>query len=272
MRKLSQITATLVLAGVACAAKAQGELPLWEYGLSGFGIRAPAYVGSDQSKSRSVILPWFIYRGEVFRADGETMGARVVKQERVEFDVGFGAALGASSQDVQARAGMPGLGFQFEVGPRAKIFLTPRNADSSWRVDLPYRAVVEFKDGLQHRGMVFEPELKWLTRIGSSRLQLAGSAVWGDARYGHFLYGVPLAYATPTRAAYEGKAGLITTRLDATLRAPIAPDWTGFGFLRYDNSSNSANRASPLYKTTSGTSIGGGLSWTIGKSATKVSD
>jgi outer membrane scaffolding protein for murein synthesis (MipA/OmpV family) len=254
------------------SALAQESKPLWEYGLSGFGIRAPAYIGSDQSKSRAAVLPWFIYRGEVFRADGDTLGARVVKRERLEFDVGFGAALGASSEDVTARAGMPSLGFQFEFGPRAKFLLARPDADSTLRLAVPYRAVLEFTDGLQHRGMVLEPELKYAVRSGAVRWQAGVSVVLADQRYGNFLYGVPVAYATATRPAFHGKAGLITKRLDGNVRMPINKDFSAFAFYRYDSASGAANAASPLFKKSSGSSIGGGLVWTIGRSSTNVAD
>ncbi len=267
-----RIGVALLSAIAGASVSAQEAKPLWEYGLSGFGIRAPAYIGAEQSKSRGAVLPWFIYRGEVFRADGDTLGARVVKQERLEFDVGLAAALGASSADVKARAGMPSLGFQFEFGPRAKFTLAKPDPSSLLRLELPYRAVLEFKDGLQHRGMVLEPELKWMTRAGSARWQLAGSLVLADQRYGNFLYGVPLAYANATRPAYEGKAGMVTKRIDANVRMPINRDWTAFGFYRYDDASGAANAASPLFKKATGSSIGGGLVWTIGRSSTTVAD
>jgi MipA family protein len=263
---LSMLMPTLALA------QADAGKPLWEYGVSGFAINAPAYIGSNQNLSRGIVLPWFIYRGDVFRADGETLGARVIKQERLEFDIGFGAALGASSDNVTARAGMPSLGFQFEFGPRAKLLLAKPDAFNTVRLDLPYRAVLELNSGLQHRGMVFEPEIKWNRRDGTWRTQLGASVVWADQRYGNFLYGVPIAYANAARPAYQGKAGVVTKRFDATVHKAIGPQWSAFGFFRHDVGSGAANAQSPLFKQSSGSSIGAGLVWTIGQSTQKASD
>ncbi|MNN63487.1 hypothetical protein D3C81_1788700 [compost metagenome] len=39
-------------------------------------------------------------------------------------------------------------------------------------------------------------------------------------------------------------------------------DWRAFAFLRYDNYTGAANRASPLLRQNSGTSAGLGLMWT----------
>ena len=65
------------------------DRPLWEAGLSGIGLSSPAYPGAADRSSRGLLLPWFIYRGPIFRADESTVGARLVKTETVQFDVGF---------------------------------------------------------------------------------------------------------------------------------------------------------------------------------------
>ena len=68
------------------------DRPLWEAGLSGIGVSSPAYPGAADRTSRGLLLPWFIYRGPIFRADESTVGARLLKTETVQFDVGFAAA------------------------------------------------------------------------------------------------------------------------------------------------------------------------------------
>lgn len=44
---------------------------------------------SDTRVSRLVGLPYFIYRGEVLRADRETAGLLALKRGSFELDVGF---------------------------------------------------------------------------------------------------------------------------------------------------------------------------------------
>ena len=78
------------------------QKPLWEAGLAGFGLTGPAYPGAEDDVGRALALPWFIYRGPVWRAAGGTIGARVAKNAFAEFDIGLGGALRASSEDVVA--------------------------------------------------------------------------------------------------------------------------------------------------------------------------
>ncbi len=246
--------------------------PLWEYGVSALATQQPAYVGSDKTTGRALVLPWFIYRGDVFRADGNTAGARLLKNDQVEFDLGFAAAFGASSDDVTARKGMPSLGFQFEFGPRVKYRIAQLDAHTRLGIDVPLRAAFESNSGIQHRGWVSEPRIELERRMTGFRLQGTASVALADQRYGHFVYGVPTAFATPTRPAYVGKAGLVSARLQGTVFKQFSPDWGGFMFVRQDSSGGSANAASPLFKQSSGTSVGAGLIWTIGRSAALAKD
>jgi len=267
-----------VLMCCASAAFAQAEpevegnnRPLWEAGVAGIVLGGPAYPGAADNVNRTIVVPWFIYRGPIFRADGGTLGARVMKTETLEFDVGFAAALGASSDDVAIRRGMPDLGFQFEFGPRAKINLARPTADSAVRLELPLRGVFEAKDGIKARGVSFEPRLSYADRDigGGFGLTTTLGAVFGDRKYTEFLYGVPNAFANANRRAYQAKSGLITTRLQFALSRRITKDVMLFGYTRHDFSGNSANKDSPLHLKNGGTSFGIGATWTLGKSSEK---
>lgn len=271
----STTLATLVLAAAlpALAQTAPKTQPVWEWGVTGFGQSAPAYPGAKGSNASGLVLPWLIYRGDFWRADGSTVGARLLKTDDVEFDVGFAAALGASSKDVAARVGMPDLGFQFEFGPRVKLTVARPDPRSRIRLDLPVRAVMEAKGGVNQRGLSLEPRVMYETRTASGTvLDLSASALLGSQKYGNFLYGVPTAYQTASRAAYAGKAGLITTRLQGTLITPVSSSAKVFGYVRADSLSGAANRASPLVERTSGVSVGGGLIWTLGQSEAMTSN
>jgi outer membrane scaffolding protein for murein synthesis (MipA/OmpV family) len=250
------------------------DRPLWEAGLSGIGLSSPAYPGAADRSSRGLLLPWFIYRGPIFRADESTVGARLVKTETVQFDVGFAAALGASSDDVEVRKGMPDLGFQFEFGPRMRVNLVRPTPSSVVRFDLPLRAVFEVKDGLKNRGFAFEPRIAYENRnIGAGwGVGASVSALVGDRKFNEFLYGVPREFATSTRRAYEAKSGLITPRLQFTLSHRLTDDIRLFTFTRYDFAGSSANSDSPLHIKNSGASFGLGAVWTLGRSSQKASD
>lgn len=281
---LNRLNSALLLIGsiATCTfAQAQAEpnvdtpnRPLWEAGLAGIGIGSPAYPGAADRVSRGLVVPWFIYRGPVFRADGDTVGARVIKSKTVEFDVGFAAALGASSDDVKVREGMPDLGFQFEFGPRVRVNLARPTADSIVRLDLPLRGVFELDDGIKHRGVAFEPRLSFDDRNigGGWGLSTSLSVVVGDKKYNEFLYGVPTAFANRTRAAYTAKSGIITPRVQFALSHPVTKDFRVFAFTRYDFASAGANRDSPLHIKNGGASFGIGGTWTLGRSTRMAAD
>ena len=250
------------------------QKPLWEAGIAGFGLTGPAYPGADDNVGRALVLPWFIYRGPVWRAAGGTLGARVAKTAFAEFDIGLGGALRASSDDVKVRDGMPDLGFLLEFGPRAKLNLARPSPDSVVRLELPLRGVFEFNSGVHYRGLAFEPKLTYDKRDLGRGWGVSGSLglIYGDQTFNQYLYGVPSQYATSSRSAYTAKAGLITPRTQLTLSHRLNEDVRMFAYSRTDFAGKGANSSSPLHLQDRGTSVGLGLIWTLGRSSQLVND
>ena len=250
------------------------QKPLWEAGLAGFGLTGPAYPGAEDDVGRALALPWFIYRGPVWRAAGGTIGARVAKNAFAEFDIGLGGALRASSEDVNVREGMPDLGFLLEFGPRAKLNLARPSQESAVRLELPLRSVFEFNSGVYYRGLAFEPKLTYDNRDLGRGWGFSGSVglIYGDQTFNQYLYGVPSQYATTSRSAYTAKAGLITPRAQLTLSHKLNEDVRMFAFTRTDFAGKGVNSSSPLHLQDQGTSVGAGLIWTLGRSSQMVSD
>ncbi|HEU4373371.1 MAG TPA: MipA/OmpV family protein [Telluria sp.] len=250
-------------------AAAQQALPLWEAGVGALAVSTPAYPGAADRSSRGLALPFLIYRGEVLRSDQSGIGARLLHTDRVEFDVGFAASLPARSESVAARAGMPNLGFLGEFGPRLKIFLANPTPASRLRLDLPLRAVMEFRGGVRRQGTTFEPRLVYETRENGSPWSYDASvaAVFGDSRINRYFYEVQPQYATPGRPVYNAGAGLVLMRVALSGSYKFNDDVRLFGFVRQESYAGAANRGSPLMKKTSGTSIGAGFAWTIGRSS-----
>ncbi len=250
------------------------QKPLWEAGLAGFGLTGPAYPGAEDDVGRALALPWFIYRGPVWRAAGGTIGARVAKNAFAEFDIGLGGALRASSEDVNVREGMPDLGFLLEFGPRAKLNLARPSQESAVRLELPLRGVFEFNSGVYYRGLAFEPKLTYDNRDLGRGWGFSGSVglIYGDQTFNQYLYGVPSQYATTSRSAYTAKAGLITPRAQLTLSHKLNEDVRMFAFTRTDFAGKGVNSSSPLHLQDQGTSVGAGLIWTLGRSSQMVND
>ncbi|MEI6661925.1 MAG: MipA/OmpV family protein, partial [Comamonadaceae bacterium] len=118
--KLALITALLFTASVQAQ---DAGLPLWEAGVFAGSLASPAYPGSAERLTRTLALPYFIYRGDILRIDRGGVGARMMMGPDVELDVGFAASLPASSADITVRQGMPDLGTLLEFGPVLKLTL-----------------------------------------------------------------------------------------------------------------------------------------------------
>ncbi len=245
------------------------QLPLWELGVAGFGASTPAYPGSEDRSKRALVVPFFIYRGEVFRADQSGIGMRLFRSDRVQLDVGLAGSLPAESDDVAARAGMPDLGTLLEFGPRIKVRLYKPSANSSVRLDLPLRAVIEARSGVRTQGATFEPKLIYEIDgpAGAWGIDANIGLVVGDRKINRYFYEVKPEFATLERPAYAADGGLMLVRAGLSGSRLINPDLRVFGFVRYETYANAANRNSPLMKQDNGASIGGGFAWTIKRSA-----
>ena len=268
-----RVVCGLGLAGALGAAHAQANpepdgQPLWELGAFAGAVGTPAYPASDQRSGLVTVLPVLIYRGEIFRAERGSVGARLVHTADTEFDIGFSGSLPASSNDVALRKNMPDLGTLVEFGPRLKTVLARPDAHSQVRLELPVRSVLEWQGGVRSQGWAVEPELLWETRAPGSawRLSTSASLIVGDAALNQYFYGVSTAQATTARPAYEASAGLIAARLSVSASRALSPDVRVFGFVRGESYAASANTASPLHAQGNGFAAGVGLTWTLMRS------
>jgi outer membrane scaffolding protein for murein synthesis (MipA/OmpV family) len=270
------LAAASVLPGLAFA-QAQSQpvdrdLPLWEAGIGAAGFSTPAYPGADDRSNRGLVLPFFLYRGKVLRADQEGVGARLLDTDKVEFDIGFAGALPAHAKDVEARRGMPDLGTLLEFGPRMKYKFADLGEVGRLRFDLPLRAVIEARGGVRRQGWTTEPRLVWEKRAEASgkaprwTLEAQLGAVFGDRRINRYFYEVAPQYATADRPAYRADSGLMLVRTGVGGTWRVSPDVRVFSFLRYEMYSGAANRDSPLMRKSTGVSAYVGLAWTFARS------
>lgn len=245
-----------------------GALPLWELGVFAGAVGTPAYPASEQRSGLVTALPVLIYRGEVFRAERGSIGARLVHTADTEFDIGFSGSLPASSNDVTLRKNMPDLGTLVEFGPRIKTVLARPDGHSQIRLELPLRTVLEWQGGIRSQGWAAEPELLWETRAPGSAWRFTTSAglVFGDASLNQYFYGVTAAQATATRTAYDAAPGLIAARLSVSASRALTRDVRVFGFVRGESYTASANAASPLHARDSDYAAGVGLTWMLARS------
>ena len=260
-------------AGAAWAQAGSSAPPRWELGAFGLSVSQQAYPGADQQVQRQLLLPYFIYRGEILRADRETTGLRAFRQGAFELDLGASGALAVKGDRIEARRGLPGWGTLIELGPRLRWTLHQSADGDRWRLDLPLRAVVDVQNGFQHRGLAFEPEVKWQGRAaGGWFFNTGASAIVGDSRLADTYYSVPVSAATPLRPAYQAQAGLISWRLAASLGRSLGPDWNVFGYARLDSVAGAANENSPLVRQTQGATLGLGVAYVWRRSSLMAVD
>ena len=256
----------------AQAQPAERNLPLWEAGLGAAAFSTPAYPGSTDRNNRALVLPYLIYRGKVFRADQNGIGARLVSTDKLEFDVGFSGSLPAHSDDVEARRGMPDLGTLVEFGPRVKYKFADLGERGRMRFELPLRAVIEARGGLRRQGWTMEPRLVWEKRGEAARWTMEAQlgAVFGDGRINRYFYEVQPQYATADRPAYHADSGLLLVRTGVFGTYRLNPDLRLFAFVRYESYAGAANQDSPLMKKNTGTSAGIGFAWTFARSQARA--
>jgi MipA family protein len=215
------------------------------------------------------VLPYFIYRGRVLRAEQGTVGVRAAKTDNMELDIGFAGSFGSAASSNDARRGLPDIGTLVEFGPRLRWRLGPASLfglGGNLSAAIPLRGVFDINNRFEYRGLALEPSLGWGTRVAGFSLGGSLSLLIADERLADTFYGVAPVFATATRPAYEARAGLVATRLSFNLSRRLHRDWVAFGFARVDSVRNAANRASPLVDKPTGTAVGVGLSWTFARS------
>jgi len=221
------------------------EKPRFEAGIGLGYFQGYDYPGSDDPNTAGLVLPFFIYRSEVFRFfDGGGVGAVAIEEPRVKLELSLGGALNAESEGNKAREGLPDLDLLLEVGPQLTVRLLDRGLSGEGRVRLSWdskvRAVVstDFK-GMQATGFVFASGFSFKREaLFSDKLDFISNldVTFADKRFNDYLYTVDPQYATPNRASYEAKAGYVQTSV----------------FLGQ----------SPLFETSQSTSYALGIVWT----------
>ncbi len=233
------------------------QQPLWETGIFAIGGSQQAYPGAKQQVRSGLVLPFFIYRGQVVRAEQGGLGVRAARTASTELDIGFSGSFGSAASDNDARRGLPNIGTLVEFGPRLKWKL-----GGGFGANLPLRAVFDVNNGFEYRGIAFEPTVAWGDRAAGWGYGASLGWVFGDKWLTDTFYGVAPQFATATRPAYEAKAGLITTRLAFNLSRRLSTDWRFFAYARVDSVNGAANQNSPLVDRRTGASAGIGLAWT----------
>ena len=253
-----------------CGARA-GEFPLWEAGAGIAVIDFPDYRGSDERQSYILPVPYFVYRGEILKADREGLRGQFFKNDRLDLHLSLNGTVPVDSTDNTARSGMPDLDPTLEIGVRLDITLL-RKPDRSIEVTLglPVRTVIatDFSH-TKNIGWVFEPQFNVDFRDmwpGEGwNLGLAAGPLFGDKRYHNYFYGVAPDFATPQRPAFNAASGYAGSQILGSISKRFRSYWVG-GFVRLDSLSGAEFEDSPLVRQTESFSAGFAIAWILGRS------
>jgi outer membrane scaffolding protein for murein synthesis (MipA/OmpV family) len=247
--------------------------PLWEAGVVIGALSAPEYRGSGRQRYYAAPLPYFIYRGEILKADENGLRGKFFDSDRVELTVSLGMSLPSDSSDHGPRHDMPDLKPVVEIGPSLQVNLW-RNAAKTSRVDLqlPIRAAYALTGGTKYVGLISDPTLgvKFNSLAHSGwDLGIKAGPIFANARQHKYFYGVAPRYALPDRPAYKASGGYSGAQLVTSLARDFNR-WSVGGFVRYDNLRGAAFDDSPLMEKKHSWMAGIGVSWKLGESSQRV--
>jgi outer membrane scaffolding protein for murein synthesis (MipA/OmpV family) len=257
----------------SCVAGAE-EKPLWEAGLGVGALLFPDYRGSDESHVFPVPVPYFVYRGDFLKADRDGVRGELFNRDVVELSVSVTGTIPVSSEDNDARRGMPDLHPTIELGPSIDLHVW-KSASGDTRLDvvMPLRVPITLESSPRSLGWVFAP------RINVDIDNVAGFQGWtfgagtgpifAAERFHDYFYTVDPRYATAERPEYHAEGGYSGAHFLFSLSKRFKDYWVG-AYMRYDVLSNAEFSDSPLVRRSSYLAGGFGVAWMIGESKRKV--
>ena len=107
-------------------------------------------------------MPYFVYRGKIFKADREGVRGLLFNQEFAQLSLSANATTPVRSRHNRARRDMPDLKPTVEIGPSLDLHLW-RSADRHMKLDLrlPLREALTIESSPQAIGWQFTPQLAW---------------------------------------------------------------------------------------------------------------
>ena len=249
------------------------EKPLWEAGLGIGALRFPDYRGSDESQVYPVPVPYFVYRGDFFKADRDGVRGELFNRKYVELNISLNATIPVNSDDNAARRGMSDLKPTIEIGPSLDLHLW-RSSNDNVKLDLvmPIRAPITVESSPQSIGWVFSPRLNIdFQDIGQQGWDFGFGAgpIFADRKFHDYFYSVAPRFVTVQRSAYQADGGYSGTHVLTSLSKRFSGYWVG-AYLRYDTLSGAVFEDSPLVRSRSYWAGGVGIAWMIGQSKRMV--
>jgi outer membrane scaffolding protein for murein synthesis (MipA/OmpV family) len=241
---------------------------LWEAGL-GVGVMSlPHYRGSAQRHTWVLPVPYFVYRGDVFKADRDGARAELLKGQNWHFDLSVGAGAPTRSIDNEARRGMSDLAPTLELGPNFNLMLARGKGQGfEWDVEfrVPVRGAFTVARSPKWVGVISSPNLNLDVRYGPWNVGVLLSGIVASRSQFGYYYDVAASEATIDRAAYRASGGYGGAQLVFGVSRRFGDFWFG-GFGKVDELRGASFADSPLVKQRHTVSMGLALSWVMAKS------
>lgn len=283
MHNLKQVLAILLVlssflpgansSGLAAEAPSENKKPLWEVGLYNSAMVFPHYRGSDDQMYYFLALPYFIYRGKIFKADRDGLKGIFFKSERVESNIslsGYPPVIG----DNEAREGMAKLGALFGIGPELKWYFNNRKATNPLYLATAVHAVssLDFDAGwaTAFQGLRYSANLIYRNntffRKNGSFFGVNAGLYYADSSLNNYFYGVEQQDVRADRPYYRSAGGHSGHSVHAYVIYGLS-DVLGLGlFGRWDNVRQAVYHDSPLIRLNDTYTGGISLIWKIAES------
>jgi MipA family protein len=248
--------------------------PLFEVRAVLAGAYLPDYPASGQSHLSGLALPFFAYRGKILRSDEKgVLRGRLVKTDRLEFDLSFDGAFSSDSRKNDARRGMPDLDWMGEVGPRIQWTIAKAAHSAKVDINLPVRAVFSTDlSRIDSRGYVFEPEIAYqhenFLRQNLAVRVSAGIAFASEDLMDYF-YEVEPRFVVAGRAAFDAKGGYLGAKTELSLVKALGARLNFMLAFRADFHGGAENISSPLFKEEATFGTTAALVWSLYQSAAR---
>ena len=267
-------TAVALLLLIQVAAARADQKPLWEAGLGIGALSFPDYRGSDQSHLYPTPVPYFVYRGDIFKADREGVRAEFINRKYAELNISVNATIPVASSDNRARQGMPNLRSTIEIGPSLDLHAW-RSANEKLKFDivLPLRVPTTVASPPQVIGWDFAPRLTLDVQSVAGHegwnFGVGAGPMFAARKYNQYFYSVAKQYATPERPEYDAKGGYSGMQFISAISKRFPKYWVG-AYIRYDSLQGAQFEESPLVKQKYYLAGGVGIAWMISQSKRSV--
>jgi MipA family protein len=250
------------------------QKPLWELGMGIGAVSLPDYRGSDERRTYPVPVPYFVYRGDFFKADRDGVRGELFDSNFAELSISAHATTPVESDDNEARRGMKDLSPTLELGPSLDLHVW-RSPDERFKLDvvMPIRVPITVESSPRYVGWVFAPRINLdVEHVAGKKgwnLGLGAGPVFAARKFNDYFYSVKARDVTVTRPAYEAEGGYSGFSVLTSLSKKFPKYWVG-AYMSYGALSGAGFEDSPLVKTKSSLSGGIGIAWMIGESSTLV--